>query len=88
MIAGFSARFTRNLGDSQEPLVLPIQDFAMGKFRSCDAVVVGHCHLPVHRETTLLGRPRHFVALGDWIRHFSYLEYGNGKFDLLSWRGK
>ncbi len=89
-VAGFSSRFSKDyLSDPPEPLVRKMESFAMEKFREgCDAVVVGHCHLPIHRETTLLGRPRHFVALGDWIRHFSYLEYGNGKFDLLSWRGK
>lgn len=88
-VADFSSRFSKNyLSDPPEPLVRKMEAFAMGKFQEgCDAVVVGHCHLPILRETTLQGRTRHFVALGDWIRHFSYLEYGNGKFDLLSWNG-
>ena len=87
--AAVSSRFSKDyLSDPPAPLVRKMQNFAREKFdEGYDAVVVGHCHQPLLRETVLDGRIRHFVTLGDWVRYFSYLVYDNGKFDLLFHQG-
>jgi len=84
-VAGVSSRFSKDyLNDPPAPLVRKMENFARGKFfEGYDAVVVGHCHQPLLKETVILDRKRYFVTLGDWVRYFSYLVYENGKFDLL-----
>ena len=47
-----------------------------------DAVILGHCHRPLMRQTSMNGAMKTFVTLGDWISHFSYLLYDDGKFSL------
>lgn len=47
-----------------------------------DAVILGHCHVPVMKEYQIRGRRKYAVTLGDWIQHFSYLYYEDGIFCL------
>jgi len=88
-IAGVSSRFSKDyLSDPPAPLVHKMETFAREKFfEGYDAVVVGHCHEPLLKETIVLQRPRYFVTLGDWVRYFSYLVYEDGKLDLLFHEG-
>lgn len=63
-----------------------IREFAAARFNEGnDAVVVGHFHLPLF-EQTANGRPRTLLSLGDWINHYSYGEWENGKFSLKTYR--
>ncbi len=62
------------------------RDFAAERFKEgYDAVVVGHFHLPLCEQTTMNG-VRTLLSLGDWITHFSYGEWENGKFALKQYK--
>jgi UDP-2,3-diacylglucosamine hydrolase len=64
-------------------LVEKMHQAALEKFEEgFDAVILGHCHVPVLRESTMEGRKKTFVTLGDWIEHHSYLHYADGRFAL------
>ena len=68
-------------------LVEKMLSFARDKFKEgYDAIVLGHCHEPVLRHYVVEGKKKTFVALGDWIRHDSFLYYENGKFFLGYYR--
>ncbi len=72
--------------DSDE-LVEKMLFFAVDKFQgNYDAVIVGHCHMPVLRHYTVAGKTKTFVALGDWINHYSFLYYENKNFILGYYR--
>jgi len=43
-------------------------------------------HRPVLRQRIVAEGRKTFVALGDWIRHFSFLYYENDKFFLAIYR--
>jgi UDP-2,3-diacylglucosamine hydrolase len=64
-------------------LVEKMLAFAVDKFqKDYDAVIVGHCHIPVLRHYTVAGKKKTFAALGDWIDHYSFLYYENKNFYL------
>jgi UDP-2,3-diacylglucosamine hydrolase len=68
-------------------LVEKMLSFARDRFKEdYDAVVLGHCHKPVLRHYVAEGKKKTFVALGDWIRHYSFLYYENSKFFLGYYR--
>jgi len=72
---------------SQEALVKRMESFSMDKFsEGFDAVILGHCHKPLFKECVVDGRRRVFAALGDWIVHYSYLHYSDGRFRLAHFR--
>ena len=48
--------------------------------KGVDVVVMGHTHLPDHLRVEVGGRPRDYYNLGDWVRHFSYLEFDGREF--------
>ena len=74
------------LAKPQGGLAAKMEDFALAKFsEGVDAVVLGHCHLPVHRTFTVDGRQRHFALLGDWLEHRSYLLWEDERFELRFW---
>lgn len=69
--------------DNGDYLVDKMLSFATEKLRTdYDAVIFGHCHKPVLRYFDVEGKKRTFVTLGDWITHYSYLYYENGRFYL------
>lgn len=47
-----------------------------------DAVILGHSHQPMIRWYTVEGRTGTLVLLGDWIEHYSYVVFENGRFSL------
>jgi UDP-2,3-diacylglucosamine hydrolase len=56
-----------------------LDSFARGRFAAgCDAVIVGHYHLPMYERN----EGHLFIALGDWITHFSYAQWLDGEFTL------
>lgn len=81
-----SAASKEYLAKPQEGLAAKMESFAMTKFsEGADAVILGHCHLPVLKTTTVGGRRRDFSLLGDWLGHRSYLVLDSGRFDLCFW---
>lgn len=45
-----------------------------------DIVVMGHTHLPDDFVTTVEGRLCRYLNTGDWVKHFTYLEFDGAKF--------
>jgi UDP-2,3-diacylglucosamine hydrolase len=84
-IAGAFSKVSQELlGESQESLETIMRAFSYHKLEEgLDAVILGHCHRPILEKITLNGGEKYFVSLGDWINHFSYLEFKENKFQLL-----
>ncbi|VAW29379.1 UDP-2,3-diacylglucosamine diphosphatase [hydrothermal vent metagenome] len=55
-----------------------------GSFPDVDYFVFGHRHMPV---TTKINDKATLIILGDWISHFSYGVFQNGKFRLERFGG-
>lgn len=87
-IAALSSSISKGLTiESKEILVEKMNEFSLKKFEEgFDAVILGHCHLPVLRQVEVSGRTKTFAALGDWIEHCSYLSFEKGRFSLLFYR--
>lgn len=59
-----------------------LREFAAARFQEgYDAVISGHFHLPLI-ERSEDGRERTLLSLGDWISHYTYGEWEDGKFSL------
>jgi UDP-2,3-diacylglucosamine hydrolase len=66
-----------------------MEAFALEKFQEgFDAVILGHCHIPILKEFEINGRAKTFATLGDWIRYHSYLTYEDGRFTLSTYEHK
>ncbi len=76
-----------HLAKSPDGLVEKMEAFTIEKFKEgFDAVILGHCHTPTIKRYNIGGREKTFVTLGDWISHYSYLLYENGKFTLSAYK--
>ena len=65
-----------------------LRAFAAARFREgYDVVVAGHFHLPL-LETATDGTGGTLLALGDWITHFTYGEWADGKLSLKTFTGR
>ena len=61
-----------------------IRDYASQWFdKGCSAVITGHFHLPFLDRSE--NNTRTLISMGDWISHFSYVEYLDGIFSLQSY---
>jgi UDP-2,3-diacylglucosamine hydrolase len=77
------------LAKPQEGLASKMEAFAMAEFqKGVVAVILGHCHLPVIKTHALGGRQRHFILLGDWLTHRSYVVLDDGRFELHRYAAK
>jgi UDP-2,3-diacylglucosamine hydrolase len=77
------------LAKPQEGLAEKMEAFALAKFEGdLDAVILGHCHLPVIKTQEIRGRQRHFILLGDWLLHRSYAVLEEGRFVLCRYGGR
>jgi UDP-2,3-diacylglucosamine hydrolase len=45
-----------------------------------DVVLMGHTHLPDDMSTLVGNRPCRYINLGDWVSHFTYLEFDGTQF--------
>lgn len=87
------ARYAADLGQGSrergnEKLATKMQEFAVTcHARGFDVVILGHCHLPMVYENRQDGRIKYLVLLGDWIRHFTFLHYSDGKLSLRTVSG-
>ena len=76
------------LAKPQEGLAAKMEAFARGEFeKGIDAVILGHCHLPAIRTRDVGGRQHHFILLGDWLAHRSYVILEEGRFELRHYNG-
>ena len=83
-IARASSAVSKELTIESETIIAKkMEAFALNKFHEgIDVVIIGHCHVPLLKEYEIGGRRKTFVTLGDWIRHYSYLCYEDGRFTL------
>ncbi|MDQ5985146.1 MAG: UDP-2,3-diacylglucosamine hydrolase [Syntrophus sp. SKADARSKE-3] len=83
-IARWSSSMSKEImGGAEDKIARAMGRFAQDRFiDGYDAVILGHCHRPGLEETTIDGKPRIFVTLGDWLRHHTYLYYNEGRFEL------
>ena len=83
-LARLSSEMSKEMsGESQDRLAEVMYRFSLEKFHEgYDAVILGHCHKPLLRETLSGDRKKTFVTLGDWITHDSYLLFDEGRFTL------
>jgi UDP-2,3-diacylglucosamine hydrolase len=83
-LARLSSEMSKEMSrESQDRLAELMYRFALEKFHEgYDAVILGHCHKPLLRETLSGDRGKTFVTLGDWITHDSYLLFDEGRFTL------
>lgn len=57
------------------------RDTAHGLFhRGYDVVIMGHTHLPDHMTEIVAGRECRYYNTGDWVKHFTYLEFDGTDF--------
>ena len=87
-IAAWSSSISKGLTlESRTVLAEKMRTFARKKFEEgFDAVVLGHCHLPLLEHYDIRGRRKTFAVLGDWIEHFSYLLFEEGTYRLEYYR--
>ncbi len=77
----------RNFPEKRTALARKMEEFGRARLESgYDAVILGHCHLPSLKEFAAGGKAKVFCTLGDWLIHFSYLEYESGSFRLCFWK--
>jgi len=83
-IARVSSTVSKELTIESETIIAKkMEEFALNKFHEgIDAIILGHCHIPLLKEYEIAGRRKTFVTLGDWIKHYSYLCYEDGRFTL------
>jgi UDP-2,3-diacylglucosamine hydrolase len=83
-IARVSSTVSKELTIESETIIAKkMEEFALNKFHEgIDAIILGHCHIPLLKEYEIGGRRKTFVTLGDWIKHYSYLCYEDGRFTL------
>jgi len=87
-IAQLSSRASKGLtAETVDALARKMRIFSKRKFRDgFDAVILGHCHGHLLETSTVNGKQRIMVLLGDWLRHYSYLCYEDGNFALATFR--
>jgi UDP-2,3-diacylglucosamine hydrolase len=77
------------LAKPQEDLASKMEAFALAEYaKGVDAVILGHCHLPVIKTHTVKGRQHRFILLGDWLTHRSYCILEEGRFELGHYAGR
>ena len=65
-----------------------VRTFAARQFAAgCDVVVTGHFHQPIF-ERAADNQEHMLVSLGDWIEHFSYGEWMDGRITLKTFNGQ
>ena len=83
-LARLSSEMSKEMSrESQDRLTEVMYRYSVEKFHEgYDAVILGHSHKPLLRQTLSGDRKKTFVTLGDWITHDSYLLCDEGRFTL------
>lgn len=86
-LARFSSRTSGRFPEPREALAARMEEYGRAKLqKGYDAVILGHCHVPLLREFPAGEKKGIFCTLGDWVTHFTYLEYTDGAFRLSNWK--
>ena len=80
-IAGFFSRLSRNHPTFPDEDMDYVSDAKARFAEGFECVVMAHTHRPMILEE----KGRIYVNTGDWIRHFSYAKYENGRLTLERW---
>ncbi len=88
MVAGLGSAASKELNkENGDQLFERMSEYAQEKLRGdYDAIILGHSHQAVVKNYMIEGKEKKFVALGDWIKHYSFLYYENGEFHLGHYR--
>ncbi len=83
-IASLSSSISKEMNkENGDSLFEKMTSFALAKLgENYDVVIFGHSHKPIVRHIEIAGEEKTFVALGDWIKHYSFLYYENENFFL------
>jgi UDP-2,3-diacylglucosamine hydrolase len=89
-LANFSSTASKEMTiEHGDLLAKRMLSFALKKFQAdYDVVIVGHCHIPILRRYDVSGKKKTFIALGDWINHYSFVYYENKNFHLGYYRSR
>lgn len=87
ILAAACSNASKEIPEKRTALARKMEEFSRARLESgYDAVILGHCHLPSLKEFAAGGKAKVFCTLGDWLTHFSYLEYESGSFRLCFWK--
>lgn len=76
-----SRGFQRKVPPDEERVRAIYRETASGWFRrGYDVVIFGHTHLPDDFREQVDGRACRYINLGDWVKHFTYLEFDGSEF--------
>lgn len=83
-IASLSSAASKELNkDNGDALFEKMSSFAEVKLRDgYDVIIMGHSHQPLIRRFNIIGKEKIFIALGDWIKYYSFVYYEDGNFSL------
>ncbi len=60
-----------------------MREAARAKWREgYDGVMMGHCHMPEFTEESFDNRTCFYTNLGDWISHYTYVVFAEGRFEM------
>jgi UDP-2,3-diacylglucosamine hydrolase len=87
-VADLSSATSKELNkDNGEELFERMSEYAQEKLHGdYDVIILGHSHQAEVKKYIIEGEEKIFVALGDWIKHYSFLYYENGEFHLAHYR--
>jgi len=88
MVAGLGSTASKELNkENGEELFGRMSEYAQEKLQGdYDVIILGHSHQAVVKKYVIDGKEKMFAALGDWIKHYSFLYYENGEFKLGHYR--
>lgn len=79
--SGMSRGYQTRLPKNESAIRQTYRNAAETIFRSgYDVVLMGHTHLPDDVSTVVDGRECRYINTGDWVRHFTYLEFDGSQF--------
>jgi len=80
-VSHFSRKLKSHVPPDETRVRQVYRDAAQRHFaKGYDVVLMGHTHLPDHLTTQVSGRHCDYYNLGDWLRHFTYLEFDGREF--------
>lgn len=82
--SSLSHRYHPKKENERRAVMALYRDFAETKLKTTgsDVVLVGHSHYPDEAVFKFHNKEATYYNLGDWVTHFSYLEFENSHFQL------
>jgi UDP-2,3-diacylglucosamine hydrolase len=85
-LAEGSSKKSRSAAEDKFHGASGMQEFAERKIaEGFDYVVMGHYHKPQNTEIKSGSNSGNYITLGDWIKNFTYGEFGGGRFEIKKW---